>query len=44
MPSATKPGATSIQLGGEVEVCKLIERQFSRQSTYMGDHAQGKRR
>lgn len=39
MPSATVRGATSIQIGGEVETCKLLEAQFQRKSIYQGEHA-----
>lgn len=38
VPSATVPGATSLQVGGEVETCKLIESLFQRRSTYQGEH------
>ena len=39
MPSASVRGATSIQIGGEVETCKLLEAQMGRKSIYQGDHA-----
>lgn len=40
VPSATMAGATSIQMCGEVTVCKIVEAQLrGRPSTYMGDHA-----
>lgn len=39
MPSATASGAISIQIGGEVETCKLLESQMGRKSIYQGDHA-----
>lgn len=39
MPSATVPGAVSIQLLGEVGACKVVESMLrGRASTYMGDH------
>lgn len=38
MPSATVRGATSLQIGGEVQTCKLVESQFHRSSTYQGEH------
>lgn len=38
MPSATRPGFTSIQIGGEVSVCKLVERMAGGQSIYQGEH------
>lgn len=41
LPSATVPGATSIQLGGAVRVCKAIEDWKGQHSTYMGEHARG---
>lgn len=42
MPSATVPGATSIQLLGEVAACKVVERMVrGKESLYMGDHALG---
>lgn len=38
-PSATVPGAVSIQMGGEVTVCKIVEaRMRGASSTYMGEH------
>lgn len=40
MPSSTVPGATSIQLLGEVAACKVVERMMrGKESTYMGDYA-----
>lgn len=40
MPSATKPGCTSIQLGGEVEACKMVESMLGgNKSIYRGEHA-----
>ncbi len=40
MPSATVPGAVSLQLGGEVETCKVVESALrGSASVYMGDHA-----
>lgn len=38
MPSATVPGATSIQMGGEVGVCQFIERALGQRSVYQGQH------
>jgi hypothetical protein len=38
MPSATVPGATSFQVGGEVDACKLIENAMGRSSIYQGEH------
>lgn len=38
MPSATVPGATSIQLGGAVSVCKMVEQAFGSSSIYQGEH------
>ena len=37
-PSATLPGATSFQVGGEVTACKLIEGRFGQRSIYQGEH------
>lgn len=40
VPSATVPNAVSLQLCGEVEVCKVVETMIrGHESTYMGDHA-----
>ena len=40
LPSATTPGATSLQLCGEVSACKVVESMIrGSASTYMGDHA-----
>lgn len=40
MPSATVPGATSLQIFGEVGACRWLEAQLrGAPSTYMGDHA-----
>jgi hypothetical protein len=40
LPSSTVPGATSLQLCGEVSVCKVVEKMLrGEQSMYMGDHA-----
>lgn len=42
LPSSTFPGAVSIQLGGEVQACKIIERMLrGAESVYMGDRADG---
>ena len=38
LPSATKKGYTSIQLGGEVEAAKHLERMLGKRSLYRGDH------
>jgi len=39
LPSATDPKRASLQLCGEVEVCKVVERMLrGSQSLYMGDH------
>lgn len=39
VPSATVPGATSIQICGHVDSCKTVERMLrGDQSVYMGDH------
>lgn len=39
LPSATKPGHTSIQLLGNVAACKVVEEMLrGEQSLYMGDH------
>lgn len=41
LPSSTTPGATSIQLCGNVDACKVVEEMLrGKASTYMGDHAQ----
>ena len=37
LPSTT-PGATSIQLLGDVIACQVVERAFGNRSVYMGDH------
>jgi len=42
MPSATVPGATSFQVGGEVQAAKIIEGAFKRKSTYMGEHSRSR--
>lgn len=42
MPSATVPGATSIQIGGEVAACKFLENMFSKKSIYQGEHQTNK--
>lgn len=40
LPSATVPNAVSLQLCGEVGVCKVVEEMLHGEaSTYMGDHA-----
>lgn len=40
LPSKTVPGATSLQLCGEVQACKVVESMIrGAASTYMGDHA-----
>lgn len=38
LPSATVPGATSIQIGGHVSACKVIEQAIGRYSVYRGEH------
>lgn len=39
VPSVTVPGAVSLQIGGEVAVCRLVETQMrGASSAYMGDH------
>lgn len=39
VPSSTVKGATSIQICGEVESCKVVEGMLrGKASTYMGDH------
>lgn len=39
MPSATKPGATSLQVGGAVYACKIIEDALrGKSSIYQGEH------
>ena len=39
IPSATVPNAVSIQIGGVVEACQIVEAQLrGRASTYMGEH------
>jgi hypothetical protein len=39
MPSATVPGAVSLQLAGNVTACRVVEEQIrGRASTYMGEH------
>ena len=39
LPSSTVPGATSLQLLGEVESCKVVERMLrGQESTYRGEH------
>lgn len=38
LPSSTVPGATSIQIAGNVAACKVVEEMLrGTQSTYMGD-------
>ncbi len=39
LPSATVRGATSIQVGGEVQTCKMLEKLLGRKSIYQGEHA-----
>jgi hypothetical protein len=40
LPSATVPGAVSLQICGEVGACKVVEGMLrGKESTYMGDHA-----
>lgn len=39
LPSATRRNYVSVQIGGNVHACKLLEEQLgSRPSTYMGEH------
>lgn len=38
MPSATLSGATSVQIGGEVKACKILEAKLGGKSIYQGDH------
>lgn len=38
LPSVTKRGATSIQIGGEVRACQLVENKFATKSIFQGDH------
>lgn len=39
LPSATRPGHTSVQIGGEVETCRLVEKLFQQPpSFFQGDH------
>ncbi len=40
LPSATKPGYVSVQIGGEVTATRMLENQLGRSSTYMGEHIQ----
>jgi hypothetical protein len=41
LPSKTVEGAVSLQLCGDVGVCKVVERMMrGGESTYMGDHAE----
>jgi hypothetical protein len=41
LPSKTIPGATSLQICGEVNACKVVEQALrGSSSVYMGDHAQ----
>lgn len=42
LPSATRPGATSLQLGGAVSACKVIEHALGGGSIYMGEHQERK--
>ena len=39
LPSATKPGYSSMQMGGEVGVCKMVESAFGKSSVYQGEHS-----
>ncbi len=38
LPSATKAGYTSIQMGGAVEACKYVEAALGKRSIYQGEH------
>ena len=41
VPSATTPNAVSMQLGGAVQACRIVEAQLrGAASTYMGEHGQ----
>jgi hypothetical protein len=45
LPSQTTPGFTSLQMGGEVKLCRFVETQMNNKSSlYQGDHANAKRR
>lgn len=44
LPSATVPGATSIQLGGAVPACRLVENAMGNRSIYQGEHRKRSRR
>ncbi len=45
LPSQTTSGFTSLQMGGEVNLCRFVETQMnSKSSLYQGDHANAKRR
>lgn len=38
LPSASKPGYTSVQIGGEVRACKMLEEMFNTPSIFQGEH------
>ena len=38
LPSSSVPGATSVQIGGNVMACKFIEQAMGKTSTYVGEH------
>lgn len=45
LPSATIPGASSVQMGGEVALCRWVETRLKGESSlYQGDHVSAKRR